>query len=363
MPKIVDATQYKEEEELDHFEDEYMKRYKFLKNDAKILQSLKDKFISEIADVVLIFCNKLSEREQEIVYELIKDHKDTCNERMKEAQRTLKPARQTHLYVVHNYRMLKEIDEVRKQIEKDLEKNFNAIECSLFTSDEEKYKTCNSTMFQDQFGVGHLILAAHGSEAGEYYNPSTFGFFKKKLRVIESRTSANVKKLFLDFCNKNIPKMLKQEEFKVKFDTDQSAIIKDGASKTVLGNLRYDELGYFEVSSAFKPKYSMVEKTLDNGTIELKIEVELLDTEYQSKLLKDGEGQWCLVIRGEKKVPVSTDAKSKEKMTENNREHGPFKLVVRLPRGEKIDFKRTEKAKGIVEYIVNFSESLEETLD
>ena len=319
-----------------------------------------------LADVVVIVCNKLLEKGQEIVYKHIKHQKDSlerANERgSKELAKTVHTER-LYLYVVHNYRILKEIDEVRKQIEKDLKKNFNAIECSLFTSGEEKYKTCNSTMFKDQFGVGHLILAAHGSEAGEHYNPSTFGFFKEKLRVMESRTSANVKKLFLDFCNKNIPKMLKQEEFKVKFDTDQSAIIKDGASKTVLGNLRYDELGYFEVSSAFKPKYSMVEKTLDNGTIELKIEVELSDTEYQPKLLKDGEGQCCLVIRGEKKVPVSTDAKSKEKMTKNNREHGPFKLVVRLPRGEKIDFKRTEKAKGIVEYIGNFSESLEETLD
>ena len=218
-------------------------------------------------------------------------------------------------------------------------------------------------MFKDQFGVGHLILAAHGSEAGKHYNPSTFRFFKSKLEVMDDRTSANVKELFLDFCNKNISKMLKQEEFKVKFDTDKDAIIMDGDSKTVLSNLRFDELGNFEVSSAFEPMYSMIEKTLDNGTKEVKVEVELLDTEYQSKVLKDGEGQWCLVIKGEKKVPASADPKSKEKVTENNRECGPFKLVVRLPRGHKNDLKKTEVGKGIVQYLANFRESLEETLD
>ena len=170
---------------------------------------------------------------------------------MKEAQRTKNSYRETYLYIVHNYKMLREIDQVKNQIEKDLENSFETTECPLFTSKQEKFEGRNSTMFKDQFGVGHLILAAHGSEAGKHYNRSTVGFFKSKFKVMESRTSANVKKLFLDFCNKNIPKMLKQEEFKVKFDTEQDAIIMNGDSKIVLGNFRYDELGNFEISSAF----------------------------------------------------------------------------------------------------------------
>ena len=75
--KITNANKDKKEEEVEinQLDDEYMTRYKILKNDAKMLQSLKEKFIGEIVDIVVIVCNKLSEKEQEIVYKLIKHHK------------------------------------------------------------------------------------------------------------------------------------------------------------------------------------------------------------------------------------------------------------------------------------------------
>ena len=108
----------------------------------------------------------------------------------------------------------------------------------------------------------------------------------------------------------------------------------------------------------------MMERTLDNGTTEARVEVELLDTVYQSKYCKDLEGQWWLIIQGEKKIPTCKDQKAKEKLTENNRECGPFKLLVRLPRGNKNEgHQKIDIGKGIVQYIVNFSEKSEQSTD
>ena len=56
MQKITNANKDKKEEEaeINKVDDAYMTRYKILKNDAKMLQSVKEKFIGEIADVVVI---------------------------------------------------------------------------------------------------------------------------------------------------------------------------------------------------------------------------------------------------------------------------------------------------------------------
>lgn len=48
-------------------QDKSTMHYKLLKNDARILQDLKEKFIREMADVLILICNKLSEKEQEII--------------------------------------------------------------------------------------------------------------------------------------------------------------------------------------------------------------------------------------------------------------------------------------------------------
>jgi HSP20 family molecular chaperone IbpA len=218
-------------------------------------------------------------------------------------------------------------------------------------------------MFKDQFGVGHLILAAQGSNAGKYYNPSTFGFFRDKIRVMENRTSANVKDLFLKFCNKNLPKMLKQEELKVKFDACGEAIIKEGESKIVLENLRYDKFGDFVVFGSFEPRYSITEKILDSEIKEITVDVELLDAQYKSTFLKDSEGQWCLVIKGTKMTSIKKDAKTKEIVIESNREQGNFTLVVRLPKGQKTEYNKKDLENGIVRYTIKLSENSEKDID
>jgi len=109
--------------------------------------------------------------------------------------------------------------------------------------------------------------------------------------MMENRTSANIKHLFLDFCNRNLPKMLKQEAFKVQFDTGDNAIIKDEKSYISLENFKYDEFGDFVVTGAFDPRYLVTEKKLEDGTKEVVVEIELLDTNYKTSVAQSEEGE------------------------------------------------------------------------
>jgi len=67
IQKVEKAQDSEETNGTPDNQDKSMMHYKLLKNDARILQDLKEKFIREMADVLILICNKLSEKEQEII--------------------------------------------------------------------------------------------------------------------------------------------------------------------------------------------------------------------------------------------------------------------------------------------------------
>ena len=280
-------------------EERYLLQYKLLKNDARILQDLKQRFIGEVADVLIFICNKLSEKEQENIYKVIKHHKKIQKDR-KANENSKASNRETYLYIVHNYKMLTEIDEVKAQIQRDIFESFKDVKETPLTN-ESIFPGCNQFMYQDQFGIPHLILAAKGSPAGKYYNYSTINFLKNKVLYIENRTSANVKELFLKFCDKNLPVILKQEDIRLKLNPDETAIVKEDGPKIRLENLRYDEFGnVYCITSAFEPRYSMIQRNLEGDKKEVTVDMELLDTKFEADYDLDAEGYWYLNVKEKK---------------------------------------------------------------
>ena len=293
-------TESNNEESKDvSLEERYMLQYKLLKNDARILQDLKQRFIGEVADVLIFICNKLSEKEQENIYKVIKHHKKIQKDR-KANENSKASNRETYLYIVHNYKMLTEIDEVKAQIQRDIFESFKDVKETPLTN-ESIFPGCNQFMYQDQFGIPHLILAAKGSPAGKYYNYSTINFLKNKVLYIENRTSANVKELFLKFCDKNLPVILKQEDIRLKLNPDETAIVKEDGPKIRLENLRYDEFGnVYCITSAFEPRYSMIQRNLEGDKKEVTVDMELLDTKFEADYDLDAEGYWYLNVKEKK---------------------------------------------------------------
>ena len=345
-----------------------MLHYKILKNDARILQDLKEKFIREVADVLILICNKLSEKEQESIFKVIKYHNKIKKERTRKQELSGGAnRRETLLYIVHNYKMLSEIEDVKVQIQRDLKDSFIVEEVPLFNITDEKSKGCNQMMYQDQFGISHLILAGKGTNAGKYYNTSTFRFLKEKINLIENRTSADVKRLFLDFCNKNIHSILKQENIQLKLNKDETAIVKvDSCPNVVLENLRYDEFGDFWVSTGYEPRYSVIQRKKENNKTEMVVEMDLINSSFQAILKRDPEdGFYYLNVTGEKTIP---DLKAGELGIRQDRERGSFDLMIKLlnldkPKAERdppvgsVDLTKN----GVVTWIFEFNSNSEET--
>ena len=360
--KMLDSVKGKSEKEAKMNLDQiYFSRYKKLKNDARIIQDLKERFIREITDILVVVCNKLSEKEQEVLFKVINHHKEITKERLKEAQDQRKEARETTLLVVHNFKNHTMIDEVKAQIKKDLSKSFKIEELPMFSEGRDDFKELNNMIYRDQFGIIHLILAAEGSEAGSYYNKPTFAYLKSKLSTMSQRTATDIAKHFLEFCNKNLPSILKQD-IKLKFDKDQRAIIKEDSSQDiVLENLHYDEFGNFSVfSTVFEPRYSIDEKIIDplTGKRELIVGVEVLDSEFKASYIRHSDGMYYLTVEGKKDVLTGADLNNSMKSLSNNRELGEFKLKIPLSDEELKSLRKEPKEgkpdSGIMRYIFTF---------
>ena len=352
---LVQRIKVLNEKERYSEDEEYLLRYKLLKNDARILQDLKEKFIGEVADVLILICSKLSDKEQESIYKIIKYHKKILMDRNKECKG--KAVRETKLYIVHNYKMLGEIDQVEEQVKRDLVESFEVKKVPLFNKKDPQFQNCYQEMYQDQFGISHLILAAHGTNAGKYYNPSTFSFLTQKVKVIENRTSANTEELFISFCNKYLHRVLQQEEIKLKLIDDKKSmkksIVKEDGPEIVLQNLQYDEFGDFSLASGnFEPRYSILEKELENKRKEITVALEILDSEYNATLNKDAEGHF-LCITGTKKVELK-DAGKSMLCTNYNRESGKFNKKIRLSNWSKKAHKKIGPTNGILLFVFEF---------
>lgn len=361
---LIDLLKTTEEEKGDtpkskNLEQIYFNRYKKLKNDARIIQDLKERFIREITDILVVVCNKLSEKEQEILYKVISNHKEVSRDRLREASDNRREVRETTLIVVHNFKNQSTIEQVTNQIKKDLAKSFRIEETPMFSESRSEFKDLNQTMYQDQFGIMHLILACEGTEAGTYFNRTTFAYLKNKMSTMVQRTQIDIPKAFVDFCNKNLPSILKQD-IKLKFNKDQTAIVKDEDSKNiVLEILQYDEFGNFSVfSTTFEPRYSIDEKVLEPGKRELTIEVELLNSEFKATYLRHQDGMYYLNIEGKKYVLTGVDLNTGIKSLSNNRELGDFKLKIPLTdeelKGLRKEPKEGRPADGIMKYIFTF---------
>jgi len=321
--------------------DKEMQNYKILKNDAKILQDLKEKFIGELADVLFFICNKLSEKEQESIFKVIKHHQSRTEGRENDDEKISKPnsgiRKNALLYIIHNYKMLTEVEQVENQIQRDLKDSFIVKEVQLFAN--AKDKDCNNFMYQDQFGVCHLILAAKGSNAGKYYNSSTFAFLRGKVNHIENRHSTDVKQQFLEFCNRNIPDILKQEKIKLQLNTEGTALVKvSDCPNIILENLQYDEFGDFSVTTAFKPRCSVIhwikespDKDEQKRKEEVQVHMELLNSEFKAKIIKEGKYRYLHVF-GNKYAPPHEG--SGTVFVNQDIEKGKFDKKIRLARLE-----------------------------
>lgn len=108
-----DEDEDEREEDDDKTTKNYLDRYNLLHCDAKLMHSLKEQFIVENADMIIIVTNKLAESDQEMIYKILNYYREWY-------KRAKKATTQKYIYIVHNFKMLTSIEDVNNQIEKDM---------------------------------------------------------------------------------------------------------------------------------------------------------------------------------------------------------------------------------------------------
>lgn len=385
LPRLPSKTKEEEikAEDGEKANNTYLERYNLLHNDAKLTHSLKEKFIVENVDIVIIVTNKLSESDQEMIYKNLNYFKE-WQEQSKKGITTHK-----YLYVVHNFKMLSRIEDVEEQIEKDIKMCFDVEESPIFVSN--RMENCNNVMYRDQFGVSHLVLATENSEAGKYYNTSTIEFLKSKIRNNDTKSTLNLVESFQKFCNIHLPIMVGQE-IELVYDEEKKAFINSKKTDIKIDGLAWTSLGEVILNTGFKPKYSILKNTLDNGDLELIVEVESIDCEPKDpKAVKDlkpnqsyimsrtynKDGFDCLKLKGAKHIykgatdakgstdaketPDGKDPKNKAELINYSRGEGGFEMVIPLVKNKtKQDYQMVDLKNGITRHVFRFSGDADE---
>ena len=273
--------------------------YRYLHNDRKIIDNLKEKFIIENIDIIFIVVGKLSESESELIQRNVAYYEKVMNSNN---TRLNKKNRNKRLYVIHNYKMLHTIDAVKAQMEVDIFKCFKVKKEPMFNhnpfpKDGPKY---HDEYYKDSQGINHIVLAAKGSEAGNYFNIPALEFLKSRMLITDHKSHIDFPKEFLEFCQRNVPSMIQQQDLKLVYDETKKAIVNQDEVPIKIGRLYVTDIGDLHAADTYVPGYSkrLIET---KESLEVILDVELLDCVCEAKWNKQG-GRDYITIRGEKRV-------------------------------------------------------------
>lgn len=283
-------------------EEEHKRRnqliYSYLHHDRRIIDSLKEKFIIEHADMIFIVVGKLSASESEVIQRSVNYYNELMYSHSAKGNKHLRNKR---LYIIHNFKMLQTVEDVERQIQRDIVSCFGLKKAPMFNYSVAKSNEMsrNNYIYSDSQGICHLVLAAKGTPAGDYYNIPAFEFLKKNLAVADLKSRIDFTKAFLEFCQKKLSRIL-QQELHLIFDTQKSAIVEASKKRIKIGRMYSSELDGLYPADSYVPSYSKSFYENEEETIVV-VDIELLDCQFEAKWSKTG-GRDYIVLTGEKKV-------------------------------------------------------------
>lgn len=243
---------------------------------------------------------------------------------------------------------LKEMKSVGRTNENEEENDIYFIE--VFNNEEDK----NTVIY-------HLILAMHGTEAGDYYNRFTYEFLSKQFNSFPIHHKFPIIEDVKQQCMENSMKMMihpieSMDDFE-KSEKEIKLISKDKEDvkkRLVFKRCLVDELGFSNFYGAnFEPKYAYFKTIIDKKPY-VCIQVEIPGECKVSCKAKMFEQTWNITVKGNK---IINNNESEEKHTSfSKREEGDFNLLVKLNvedfqlKENKPDKNKTTKDKGLYCY-------------
>lgn len=318
---------------------------KDIASDKTLTEYFLQNFIIQKSNILMVVIGILSYPEQKLLNRI-----KTENEK--------KPGNPP-LFIIHNLQTFSLKVQVEDYIKETLLKSatFKLKQIKFSKAGENLQEdTQNYTYFIEEFQdnkdkrvINHLILAMHGTEAGDYYNKFVYDFLSEqfnaqpiheKFPVIEAvkqqciESSKNIMETPIESMNDFEEK---EEVIKLKNMTE------DGKEKKLnFKRCLIDELGFSSFYGAnFEPKYSCYKTCVDKKPY-VCINVEIPGESKCKCKAEINDGIWNIQVSGKKLI--DTKDVIDQKTSISNREEGSFLLNIKLDSSEfQLKEKRPDK--------------------
>ena len=323
-PILTDENEEGEEEEREEIAKNYKEeidKFRLKARDILITESFLQSFIISTSDLLLVVIDKLSFSEQKLI------------NKIKGEIKTNKIKKQ--IFIIHNLKTYRTKEQMESYIKDTLNKSatFKLRTGESITSNRKKVK--NGVYFTEEnnsndFSVFHLLFAADGSEAGNYYNDYTIDFIeekynndlnKKKFDVIEE-----VKSKFVEYSSRYLTEKIDINDINSNEESLNDKLIKfNGKKDLILKKCQIDEIGFQTFKkNGFEPRYNYFK---NGNCLEIRAELpgNVKPVVNKPQYLDENT---IISLYGEKKK--DKDPEKLEDNYFNSREFGNFNLEIPL---------------------------------
>lgn len=323
-PILTDENEEGEEEEREEIAKNYKEeidKFRLKARDILITESFLQSFIISTSDLLLVVIDKLSFSEQKLI------------NKIKGEIKTNKIKKQ--IFIIHNLKTYRTKEQMESYIKDTLNKSatFKLRTGESITSNRKKVK--NGVYFTEEnnsndFSVFHLLFAADGSEAGNYYNDYTIDFIeekynndlnKKKFDVIEE-----VKSKFVEYSSRYLTEKIDINDINSNEESLNDKLIKfNGKKNLILKKCQIDEIGFQTFKkNGFEPRYNYFK---NGNCLEIRAELpgNVKPVVNKPQYLDENT---IISLYGEKKK--DKDPEKLEDNYFNSREFGNFNLEIPL---------------------------------
>lgn len=342
---LLETDEFKQEQGME--KEKALLNLKDIASDKTLTEYFLQNFIIQKSNILMVVLGILSYNEQKLLNRIKTENKK-------------KPGN-PHLYVIHNLQTFSLKEQVQDYINETLLKS------ATFKLKEIKYVKAGQNIMEDDTSnykyyieefynkedkttvVNHLILAMHGSEAGDYYNQFVYDFLSEQFNSNPVHEKFPVIEAVKQQCIESSKSIMVEpiESLKDFEDSEQEIKLKsisDDEKERTLNFKRclIDELGFSSFyGTNFEPKYSCY-KTIVNKKPYVCVKVEIPGESKHKCKAEISENYWNISVKGDKIIDKSEDIDPKTSI--NNREEGKFNLNIKLDSTEfQLKEKRPEK--------------------
>ena len=337
-----------------------LKMLKLIASDKTLTEYFIQNFIIQKSNILIVVIGILNYPEQKLLNRIKTENKN------KFRQQNIPP-----LFVVHNLQTFSLKKQVEDYIEETLMKSatFKLKKMKNVDRDSKESEDENDLYFIEVFNnkedehtvIYHLILAMHGTEAGDYYNHFAYEFLSGQFNAFPIHHKFPIIEDVKQQCMENSNKMMVHpieslDEFE-KSETEIKLISKDKEEeqkRLLFKRCLVDELGFSNFYGAnFEPKYAYFKTIIDKKPY-VCIQVEIPGECKVSCRAKMFETSWNVTVKGNKMLKM---IEGDDKHTSfSKREEGDFNLLVKLNvedfqlKEHKPDKSKTTNENGLYSY-------------